>query len=1139
MSNMAKVRSARSEMPGRADSLSRMLELEKQYKLRRTSQDNGSIHPTPPGPIGTRPSSSALPDSALRVRRASAHPPPTQNMKAARRSAGLPSLSISIPPSPTSTQGAEDDDPTPTDNQELGTEPQKEPGERTKTVTFSGPQEDEEDEEDNLSDAASSICHSPSWEGFGQSTKKKAKKREKKEKKKLEEKAIKASKKQANRLSKAPPQDPQSIQALNSSDRSLSAPNLEQPAKFNPRSLLSRSTTEFPTETMASQNLKAPAAPSDENVKPKSRGFLASFRSSSAGPKKAPTPRGSVDESQSIHSGTFAGPPSHLYNSTVPGADHDFTNPRQAPSIRSSTSGSTQSMSSQEKRPGLGRHSSSSGHGRSMSLLARLKGPSYLYYHGSDSEAKEDKPRPPLSRSALSSMDGIPAPQHNPRPASALALLQKMDGATDNGETRGTTVLGASFSRERRQNSTGYTSTPQQPIANEGRRRPQNHGAHGKSRNGEVETHPTASQDSGGQKSQAREHNAEAKRVAQRPTREPEAQVQYTEQVEKRSDYQSNTDSYASPYRDEVDRLSVRHHFQNGEDRSFVRDHVPSAKPTPNTLEPRSDEQEVKKLSPSPSVIGRAVSHDDDYADATESSEDAPAVEEVVRLEEHAMVPTTHQRPYKVEKPADYFAFISESYAPPSLELRSPTGDRMQSSPRIEEASDEEDDEEPSWSIMTPSLDSTMDTSTQAATAPSRDPPMVPLSLLGGPPVVISPAMSADQSDSDVPAFEHLGDAAQVTRTVETHYQPRSLQEEQSSGNSERSSSSTNGEFRPLTSAITTPNSSRPHSRKGRSVDIVSRSTVKSAIVEADERATLKAYRASIVESPTPTGDSRSSNPETYAQDDSWSRTALPIDHDDQSVVSSRSNRVEALASTPSLAASPMSVTFADELKEGTEEPVRVPENPRRQTLPPKAHSAIDLPATSFLPPLRHQPFNPRKAKMRASTTSLPTSLPNSPPPELDAEAPALRPTSLKSSRNNSSTSQDSQQSPASASAAYLQEARKTVPVHPLSSRALRPVYPPKGTMPPAARSSSPDRRGEPVAKMLVECCNCKFFHDMPSRVYECMAKPDSVVEDKLLGVSATITTMVKCPWCAHGMTTQCCAGYAAVIYLKEKLHGK
>lgn len=76
-----------------------------------------------------------------------------------------------------------------------------------------------------------------------------------------------------------------------------------------------------------------------------------------------------------------------------------------------------------------------------------------------------------------------------------------------------------------------------------------------------------------------------------------------------------------------------------------------------------------------------------------------------------------------------------------------------------------------------------------------------------------------------------------------------------------------------------------------------------------------------------------------------------------------------------------------------------------------------------------------------------------------------------------------------------------------------------------------------PVAKMFVECCNCRFYHDMPSKLYECMAKPDALVEDKLRGISGAITTMVKCPWCQHNMSTECCAGYAAVVYIKEKLH--
>lgn len=92
----------------------------------------------------------------------------------------------------------------------------------------------------------------------------------------------------------------------------------------------------------------------------------------------------------------------------------------------------------------------------------------------------------------------------------------------------------------------------------------------------------------------------------------------------------------------------------------------------------------------------------------------------------------------------------------------------------------------------------------------------------------------------------------------------------------------------------------------------------------------------------------------------------------------------------------------------------------------------------------------------------------------------------------------------------------------------------------PVALSSTNDSKilGKPIAKMLVECCHCRFYQDMPSRVYEAMARPDDVIKDARLGVSGQVTTCVKCPWCAHNMSTACCAGYAAVVYLKEKLHG-
>ena len=87
----------------------------------------------------------------------------------------------------------------------------------------------------------------------------------------------------------------------------------------------------------------------------------------------------------------------------------------------------------------------------------------------------------------------------------------------------------------------------------------------------------------------------------------------------------------------------------------------------------------------------------------------------------------------------------------------------------------------------------------------------------------------------------------------------------------------------------------------------------------------------------------------------------------------------------------------------------------------------------------------------------------------------------------------------------------------------------------PSATHQGPEV--QPVAKMLVICCACRYFHDLPSKVYECMAKPDGVVTDSDLGVSGVISTAVKCPWCGHGMSTSCCEGYTAVVDLRERLH--
>lgn len=85
----------------------------------------------------------------------------------------------------------------------------------------------------------------------------------------------------------------------------------------------------------------------------------------------------------------------------------------------------------------------------------------------------------------------------------------------------------------------------------------------------------------------------------------------------------------------------------------------------------------------------------------------------------------------------------------------------------------------------------------------------------------------------------------------------------------------------------------------------------------------------------------------------------------------------------------------------------------------------------------------------------------------------------------------------------------------------------------------------KPIAKLFVICCKCNFWHDLPSHIYEamCMPKnltrdPEGEAQDKGKKVAeATLETMVKCPWCEHCMSTWCCAGWTAILYLQERHH--
>ncbi|KFG80530.1 hypothetical protein MANI_029856 [Metarhizium anisopliae] len=170
------------------------------------------------------------------------------------------------------------------------------------------------------------------------------------------------------------------------------------------------------------------------------------------------------------------------------------------------------------------------------------------------------------------------------------------------------------------------------------------------------------------------------------------------------------------------------------------------------------------------------------------------------------------------------------------------------------------------------------------------------------------------------------------------------------------------------------------------------------------------------------------------------------------------------------------------------------------------------------------------------------------------------KPLRLRSKYNQPGSSSQNSASPAT----YLEEARRQPPTAPTQRAHKQRLGPPVSFVLPDSDSDSPvtekslpsvpdivgrslrhkstpllstsDR--EPVAKVFVECCNCKYYHDMPSNLYEAMANPESVLSpvDKY-GYAGALSTAVKCSWCRHEMSTRCCAGLAATVYIKERLH--
>jgi hypothetical protein len=388
------------------------------------------------------------------------------------------------------------------------------------------------------------------------------------------------------------------------------------------------------------------------------------------------------------------------------------------------------------------------------------------------------------------------------------------------------------------------------------------------------------------------------------------------------------------------------------------------------------------------------------------------------------------------------------------------------------------------------------------------------------------------------------------------------------------SSSSSLDEMSSSASPATTPDMSRPQSRRGyssqgasaamgsrREVTAVSededgndgvillqdQSSMSSRSSEADQNSRAR-----------PTSAHARMNPRARV-DETWSRTALPIDMDGQHAASGADSYEDELLSKPDLLDAGNALVSREALAGGDGDG-------EKYGTVGNSQPASDLLERSTSPLLRRQAMSPQGSRTRRSPFERPhlplgdstqSGKSSSSSDAGKSMAPKLRsalvPNSSSSSSSSSANGGFDSVSGFNSSAAYLQEARRSAPNSSRNSSSSRPPHTgalarpalTNGTKPHSSPGPSakpigiaiPPEQQRPVAKMLVECCHCHFYHDLPSKLYEYMASHESIVEDKLLGVAGAITTAVKCPWCTHSMSTRCCAGYAAVVYLKERLH--
>ncbi|KAL2063246.1 hypothetical protein VTL71DRAFT_5051 [Oculimacula yallundae] len=338
--------------------------------------------------------------------------------------------------------------------------------------------------------------------------------------------------------------------------------------------------------------------------------------------------------------------------------------------------------------------------------------------------------------------------------------------------------------------------------------------------------------------------------------------------------------------------------------------------------------------------------------------------------------------------------------------------------------------------------------------------------------------------------------------------------------NHSRSATDSSEEYSTLdeSSNITTPNASRPQSQK----DYFTEGGENSESHISNSTSPLQSPQAHLMNGITLVDDAIAS----VSARNSWCRTGEeiePTEDEDRLKTPTGNNSAFDFTTTHTNNSSPQVPQLP------LTPPADASDLQRRPSLA-RSISTPELQDLSFLPPLKHQALTrPPKGKGKATTPKIASKETQKAAEE--ALKALVRPPPIPTPITKSEGSSPASPQPSQ----YLHNARLSLPGarSPSHSHSNTPTGS-KTTFPPGP----PHKNGtEPIAKMFVICCQCKYFHDMPSKIYECMAKPDNVITDSNLGVSGVISTSVKCPWCAHGMSTSCCEGYAAVVYLSERLH--